>query len=170
MKAIATLIVLLTVLCAKAQTPVLTLSPRGFEPVSYTTGRIDDKKFADLSKAWVTELKRRDEKFDLSNVSSSSLTISGLVKNAFFYRNRGETFQHKAKLVMKVDFTATGYTLTVSIPEIYGDNDTPSKYTLPDYFNSSGNLKEGYDGLQASVEDTVNDIALNYYNFITNYK
>ena len=164
------LLLFVTASTAMAQTPTLQLTPRGFEPVTYTLPRIAGGKFTDLSKAWVTEQKRKHEQFDLSNVGSNTLTISGLEKNAFFYRNRGETFQHKAKLVMKVDFTATGYTLTLTVPEIYAESDTPTQYTLPDYFDSSGNIKEGYDGLKTSIEATVNDIALNYYNFIINYK
>lgn len=155
---------------AWAQTPVLELTPQGFEPVSYTLTRIDGSKFVDLSRAWVTEQKRKNELFDISNVGSNTLTISGIENNAFFYRSRGETFQHKAKLVMKVDFTTTGYTLTLTVPEIYAEGDTPTQYKLPDYFDSNGNIKEGYDGLKTSIEATVNDIALNYYNFIINYK
>ena len=168
MKKLFALLLLIALAPARAQTPSLELTARGFEPVSYSTPRIDGKKFTELSKAWVTELKRMDEKFDLSNVGSNTLTISGLEKNAFFYRSRGETFQHTAKLVMKIDFTATGYTLTLTVPETYAEGDTPVKYKLPDYFDSNGKIKEGYDGLKKSIEATVNGMAINYYEFIIN--
>jgi hypothetical protein len=167
-KKLFALLLLIALAPARAQTASLELTPHGFEPVSYSTPRIEGNKFIELSKAWVTELKRMDEKFDLSNVGSNSLTISGLEKNAFFYRSRGETFQHTAKLVMKIDFTAAGYTLTLTVPEIYAENETLTKYTLPDYFDSKGNIREGYDGLKKSIEATVNGIALNYYEFIVN--
>ncbi|MFP9098648.1 hypothetical protein ACLI09_06295 [Flavobacterium sp. RHBU_24] len=170
MKKLWAILLLCHAVTALAQTPVLQLTPRGFEPVTYTLPRIEGGKFVDLARAWVTEQKRRHGQFDLSNVGAGTLTISGIEKNAFFYRSRGETFQHKAKLVMKVDFTPTGYTLTLTVPEIYAEGDTPTQYTLPDYFDSNGNIKEGYDGLKTSIEATANDIALNYYNFIINYK
>jgi hypothetical protein len=155
---------------SRAQPPQLALSSRGFEPVTVTIPAVTPEKFVELSKAWVTTLKRRNLEYDISNISNSSLTISGIKANAFFYRDRGETHQHKAKLVMKIDFTQTSYTLTLTVPEIYADNNVLLKYTLPNYFNEEGNLKEGYDGLQKSLETTVNDIALNYYNFMINYK
>ncbi|WP_116789152.1 hypothetical protein [Flavobacterium psychrotrophum] len=155
---------------SRAQPPQLELTSRGFEPVTVTIPTVTAEKFVELSKAWVTTLKRRNLEYDISNVSNNSLTISGMKTNAFFYRDRGETHQHKVKLVMKIDFTQTSYTLTLSVPEIYTDNDVLLKYTLPNYFDENGKLKEGYNELQKSLETTVNDIALNYYNFIINYK
>lgn len=153
-----------------AQLPQFELTPRGFEPVTASLPDIVPQKVAELSKAWVTELKRRGQEYEVSNVSANSLTISGFKKNAFFYRERGETHQHKAKLVMKVDFTPTSITISLSVPEIYADNDVLLKYTLPNYYDASGKLKEGYNDLDTSLENTVNDITLNYYNFLINYK
>ena len=164
------LITLLTFGLLQAQPPQIELTPNGLSPVTVTIPSITPEQFAELSKAWVTELTRSGLKFDISNVSGSSLTISGMKKNAFIYRDRGETHHHKAKLVMKVDFTDTSYTLAMTMPEIYADNDQILKYTLPDYFNAGGTIKEGYDDLEKSVEATANDIALNYYNFIINFK
>lgn len=169
MKAIL-LLCLLSFGFGRAQPPQLELTSRGFEPVTVTIPAVTAEKFVELSKAWVTTLRRRNLEYDISNISTGSLTISGMKANAFFYRDRGETHQHKAKLVMKIDFTQTSYTLTLTVPEIYTDNNVLLKYTLPNYFNDSGNLKDGYEGLQKSLETTVNDIALNYYNFIINYK
>lgn len=164
------LVCLLAFGAINAQPPQLELTPRGFEPVTVSMPSISAEKFIELSKAWVTELKRSGLKYDISNISDGSLTISGLKKNALSYRERGENHQHTVKLVMKVDFTATSYTLRFTVPEIYADNDVLLKYTLPNYFDSSGKLKEGYDGLDDSIENTVNNVSEAYYNFIINYR
>ncbi len=169
MKKILLIIFTLTITNLWAQAPQLELTKSGFKPLTYDIPAIESQKFIALSKEWVGKLKLNNQNFDISNISSGQLTISGYKNNAFYYRNRGETFQHRVKLVMKIDFSTSYYTLSLTIPEIYADYNSLIDYTIPDYFTSDGKLKDGYDGLKESLEKSMNDIALNYYNYISKH-
>lgn len=149
--------------------PTVTLVNGTLPDVEAKIPEIESKKFINLTKAWVTEAKRSGETLDVSNVSSGSLTISGYKHNAFNYRERGETHWHDAKVVMQVSFSSTTMTIKITLPELYTNRGKPIRYTLPDYF-VDGKLKDGYDGLQNSLEENLNRIVRSYYNFIVNYQ
>lgn len=169
LKRLMLLLCLVCSLLAFAQPPSLTLGPQGFEPVTVSIPPAEAKKLMAVTKAWATEHQRSSERVELSNVSGNSLTITVYKQNAFFYRDRGETFYHNIKLLMNVEFRDTSYNFDVSVPEIYSEEGRLLKYRIPDYFTDDGTLKEGYDGLKESLEVTVNKIAANYYNFLVNY-
>ncbi len=129
---------------------------------------VDAKKITDLTKAWVTEVQRSGETLEVSNISSGGLTISGYKRNAFYYRDRGETHWQDAKVVMQVTFSNTAMSIKITLPELYTNQGKPIKYTLPDYY-ANGKLKDGYEGLESSLQDNLEKIVRSYYNFIINY-
>nr|WP_322624366.1 hypothetical protein [uncultured Flavobacterium sp.] len=149
--------------------PTVTLVNGTLSDIEVKIPEIESKKFIDLTKAWVTEAKRSGQVLDMSNVSSGSLTISGYKHNAFNYRERGETHWHDAKVVMQVRFSNTAMSIKITLPELFTNGGKPIQYTLPDYF-ADGKLKDGYEGLQKSLEENLNRIVRSYYNFIVNYK
>ena len=157
-----------------AQPPELKLTASGFDSIEVPLPATKNDKLIDVTKAWAMEYNHgaagSGQNYDVTNVTSNTITISSFKRSAFSYHNRGEEFYFKIRYTMKIAFYGSRYTISFAIPEIYGQNNEPIKYTLPDYFTSKGTLKEGYDGLDASLEDTVNGIVLSHYNFLINYR
>ncbi|MGV3461051.1 MAG: hypothetical protein ACO1N9_11435 [Flavobacterium sp.] len=168
MKWFANILILLITCTLQAQPPGLVLTPGGFEPVKITVPQMPNEKLVDLTREWAMEANRNYD-VDVTEVTDNSLTVTSFRNNGFIYRSKGETYQHRIKYQMKFSFSGTFYTVTFSVPEIYND-DILLKYTLPDYFDSKGNLKEGYTELKPSIENTVNTLVESHYNFIVNYK
>lgn len=165
---------LLTGVAATAQPPELELQPNGFDPIEVSIPSTPNNKLIEVTKAWASEYNARGEKgdtgYDATDVTSNSITISAYKKNAFSFSERGESFQHKIRYSMKITFYQNRYSLTFIVNDIYGDSNSPMKYKLPDFFTSSGKLKQGYTGLDTSLEETVNAIVLSHYNFLLNYR
>lgn len=149
--------------------PTVTVANGTLPDIDAKLPNVDTKKFKDLTKAWITEVQRSGETLEVSNISSGSLTISGYKRNAFYYRERGETHWQNAKVVMQVSFTSTLMTIKITLPELYTKEGTPLKFTLP-YYYANGKLKEGYDGLETSLEENLTKVVRSYYNFIVNYQ
>ena len=154
----------------KAQPPKVSLQPYGFDPIEVTIPSTKNKKLVALSSDWAYEYNRRKDGSDVTNVTDNSLTISAYKRNAFFYRSRGETYYQKIRYTINITFYTDRYELQFKVNEIYADDEVRLDYALPDYFDSEGNLKDGYDGLKNSIEETVNDIIMSHYNFIMNYR
>lgn len=168
MKWFANTLILLITCILQAQPPKLVLTPGGFDPVKVTVPQTPNEKLVELTRQWAIEANRSYD-VDVTEVTGNSLTVTSFRNNGFIYRSKGETYQHKIKYQMKFSFSGDFYTVTFSVPEIYS-NEVLLKYTLPDYFDSKGNIKEGYTDMKPSIESTANTLVNSHYNFIVNYR
>lgn len=167
--------ILLTFICfccmtIHAQTLEMELSSSGFSPISITIPETTNEKLLSLTKNWTVNYNRNKDGADITNVSSNTMTVTAYKQNAFYYSNKGETFYHRIKYEMTFEFNRDSYKVSFTVTEIYLNDDSLLDYTVPDYFNSDGELKDGYNTLQESLEKTVNDIVKSHYNFIINYR
>lgn len=157
-----------------AQPVTMKLSQSGYEPIDISIPSTPNDKLIELTKSWAVERERRNPDFgkrsDITGVTENSITVSGYKKNAFFYRNLGETFIHQIDYAIKIVFKENSYNLTFTVTQIYTDSDVPVKYNIADYFTSNGTLKEGYKELDTSLNKTVNEMVLSHYNFIVNHR
>ena len=159
---------------ASAQPPEMKLSEGGFEPIDVSIPATKPEKLVSVTKTWALERQRRkidqDKGYDFTNVTDNTITITGFKKNAFYYTNLGEQFEHRIQYTMKFTFYENRYTLIFTVTQIYTDNNTPVQSSLPDYFKSDGTLKEGYTNLDISLETTVNAIVQSHYEALMNFR
>lgn len=161
-----TLLLLFICTTAGAQPPVMEVHANGFDPIEVNIPSIPVELFMKATDTWAYEYNRLKSPVDVINTTANSITIRAYKKNAFFYRNRGEAFYYKIRYTMTITFHGNSYTIDFKVGDIYTDGDVLVKYKLPDYFTSSGKLKDGYEMLDKSLQKTVNDIANSHYDFI----
>lgn len=164
------LIFLFLAAAALAQPPKMELKPNGFDPIEVAIPATPNEKLIEITKAWAQEANRSERGADVTEVTENSLTVSAYKRNGFYYRDRGETHNHRIRYSMKITFYENRYTLAFTVNDIYTDGDKLVSYKLPDYFTSEGKIKEGYTDLKPSLERTVNDIVTSHYNFIINFR
>ncbi|MGQ2982535.1 hypothetical protein [Flavobacterium sp.] len=155
---------------ALAQPPKMELNPNGFDAIDVSIPATPNEKLIEITKAWATKANQREKGADVTDVTANSLTVSAYKRDAFFYRDRGETHSHRIRYSMKITFYENRYTVAFTVNDIYMDGDKLVTYKLPDYFTSEGKLKEGYTDLEQSLERTVNDLVTSHYNFIINFR
>jgi len=153
-----------------AQPPVMELTPHGFDPVEVAIPTTSNEKLIELSKAWAASVNNKLKGYDASNVTSNSMVISAFRRNAFFIRNNGESFNYNITYSIKLSFHGNYYTLHFVVDDIYTDDDTLIKYKIPDYFDTDGDIKEGYENMKPSLERSANDLIQSYHNYIVNYR
>jgi len=154
---------------AKGQ-PQLELNAGRFEPVEVSIPSTPNEKLIETSKSWANQFNRTQKGADISDVTANSMTISAYKRNAFFIRNNGDTFQYAIRYTMKLKFSGSSYTLQFIVNDIFTDQDILVEYKLPNYYNSDGELKDGYSTIKPSLERTVNDIVGSHYNFLINFR
>lgn len=157
-----------------AQPPVVKLTQGGYAPMDISIPATSNEKLVELTRAWAIERERsspdRGKGTDVTGVTGNTITVSGYKRNAFLYRNLGETFDHRIDYTIKFIFKENTYNLTFVVNQIYTDSDVPVKSGIADYFTSDGTLKEGYTGLDTSLNTTVNDMIQSHYNYVLNHR
>ena len=169
-----TLLCILAFSLANAQPPAMQVSQSGYAPIDVNIPSTSNDKLIELTKQWALERERtspdRGKGSDITGVTANSITVSGYKRNAFLYRNLGETFEHRIDYAMKIIFKENSYNLTFTVTQIYTDSDVPVKSNIADYFTSDGTLKEGYTEFDKSLNRTVNDMVQSHYNFIISHR
>ncbi|MXN91920.1 hypothetical protein GR160_11865 [Flavobacterium sp. Sd200] len=174
MSKIFCLLCFLSAVLANAQLPEMKVSKSGFEPVVVSIPTTSNEKLTELTKAWLQEIVHnnpdRGKGYEVSGVTENSATVTGYKRNAFFYRSLGETYNHNIDYTMQLVFRQNSYDVTFTVNQIYTDNNVAVKSALADYFTNSGGLKEGYYGLDASLNKTVNALVQSHYDFILSHR
>jgi len=145
---------------------IFEMTPKGFAPVEFPKTEKPAEKLIEAAKNWAATYNKHE--YDVYDVTANSLKIDGLKKNAYFYRNLGETFTYNITYTLEVYFNSDKtYTLAFSVKQIYLKN-APVKTTIADFYMPDGKLKEDFVDVKPSLEDTANKIAKSFTNFISN--
>lgn len=169
MRLLFNILLLLCTAVVPAQPPAMELQPNGFPVITVPLPETLPEKLIDLTQRWAHGFNLKEEGFDATNITSNTITITANKKNAFFYRDRGQAFDHEIRYEMHFTFNKDNYTLKFNITDIYL-RDRRLESGISDFFTSDGKLKDGYDGLERSLEASVNNIVRDHYTYILNYR
>ena len=165
MKIILQILLFFCVSVTFAQTKV-EMTSKGFTPIELSAPNKPVEKSIEAAKNWAATYNKNG--YDVYDVTANSLKIDGLKKNAYFYRNLGETFTYNITYTLEVYFNADKtYTLAFSVKQIYLKN-TPVQTTIADFYMPDGKLKEDFADVKPSLEDTAEKIVKSFSNFIIN--
>lgn len=139
------------------------LSPNGFPTIEVPLPNIPLENLIEGSKSWAYFYNKRGA--DVYEVMTNSLKIDALKENAFYYYNIGERFYFTIKYTLAVEFGETTYTLKLIVREIYL-KDKIIQSTIPDYFTPDGKIKEGFEDVKPSLENTMNKIINSFTTYI----
>jgi len=141
------------------------LTPTGFNPVEIAKPSKTNEQLIESARAWADSYNKRE--YDIYDVSENSISIDGMKDNAFYYRNVGETYYFRIKYGVKLTFGANTITMTYSVKEIY-QKKTLIKSTIADYFTPDGKLKEDFEDIKPSLEQTANNLLKSYLAIYAN--
>jgi len=147
---------------AFSQEPI-ELMPNGFPIVTIVKPNIPLENLIEASRSWALFYNKNGA--DVYEVTSNTLKIDALRKGAFAYYSLGERFTFDVKYTLAVEFGEANYTLKLTVKEIYTD-DKLIESTLPDYFTPDGKLKEGFEEIKPSIENTVNKLIASFATYI----
>ena len=139
------------------------LTPDGFPTIVMPLPEIPLENLIEGARSWSFFYNK--EGADIYDVTANSLKIDALKEGAFNYYNVGEQFFFTIKYTLAVEFGETTYSMKLSVKEIY-QKDKLIESTIADYFTSDGTMKEGFEEVKPTLENTMNRIILSFANYI----
>ncbi len=159
----ASIVYLLFFISSLAAQEKFELTPQGFAPVEIQRPEKVNEKLIEISRAWASSYNKKE--FDIYDVTENSMTVDAVKENAFYYRNVGEAFYYRIVYTLNLTFGQNTITVAFSVKEIF-QKKTPVQGTIADYFTADGKMKEDFEEIKPSLEQTANNILLSYSNFI----
>lgn len=166
MKKIFYFLALLICVPANAQ---LALSPNGFNTITVQKPAKTNEKFIELARSWAANYNRSiDFPYEIYNVTENSFAIDAHRPNAFYYRNRGETYYHRIKYAMKIIINDDSYTINFDVKEIYTSN-VLTEMTVASFFAADGRVKQDYLDAPSSLQKSANAVVKSFTDYMSIY-
>lgn len=142
------------------------MTPKGFAPVTFATPDKPIEKLIEVTKAWAPYYNKKG--YDITEVTTHSVTIDALREYACFYYNRGDRFDYNIRYALRIVFNDNKTcTVSFSANEFYAKQ-TLTETTVADFFLPDGRLKEEFTDVKPSLEYTAGKIVTSFVNFISN--
>lgn len=143
----------------------LELQPQGFPSVTIKRPPVPEDKLIEAVRNWVATYNEKNQYgYDITEVSNAGMTIDAYKRNAFYYRNRGELYQHRIRYTMRLEFGET-IKIQFSVKEVYAQKNLTT-LQVSDFFLPDGRLKDDYLDAKPSLEKTTNSILNNFVDFM----
>lgn len=147
-----------------AAQPKMEMTPNGFAPVEFKTPNRPAEKLIETIKAWAPFYNKRG--YDVYDVTENSISVDAMRENAYFYRHLGERYDYNIKYGVKITFNDNKtYTVVFSVKEVYAKH-ALTQTTIADFYTPDGKLKEGFDDVKPSLENTAGKIVRSLTDFI----
>lgn len=142
------------------------MTPEGFAPMVFETPQKTNDKLIEAFKSWAPTYNKKG--YDIYDVTENGLSIDAWKTNAYFYRHLGERYNYNIRYTLKVVFNPDKtYTQTFYLKEVYA-KEILVKTQLTDFYTPDGKLKEDFEEVKTTLENTVSKIFKSVSSFIAN--
>jgi hypothetical protein len=147
--------------------PQLKLTLNGVEPIVVTT---DSLKAADLYKkalSWVQETYKNPEKVLKVKIENEKIGIDGFAQNGWWYKSLGMKQSYNMEYSVEISFKDGKYKFEFIVGQFFIDGGQKVYYDYKTFFKKTGEVRTSYTDAVPSLEETMNNLSLSFYNYVT---
>jgi len=165
-----TLLLLIAVLLYGASfsqvTPKLQLTPEGIEPVTLNVDGLSASEIYKKSLDWVQETYKNPDEVLKANIENKKIRIDGFSPDALSFKNM-VVVSWGVSYSLEISFKDGRCRYDYDINYFTGSDGGRTVITYVDFYKKNGDIRKSYLPAVSSLENTINDLLLNYYNYIT---
>jgi len=147
--------------------PKLKLTPEGVAPITLNVDGLSAAEIYKKSLDWVQETYKNPDEVLKTNIENKKIRINGFSPYALTFRNVVEInwgVSYSLEISFKDDKCRYDYNINHFNNE---DGGVITTMTYRNFYKKNGDIRKSYLPAVSSLENTINDLLLNYYNYIT---
>lgn len=150
--------------------PKLKLTPSGVEAIIVSTDSLKADYLYKKSINWVQETYKNPEKVLKAKIENEKIRIDAFASNAWWYKSMGVKLNYDMEYSIEISFRDGKYKFELTVGQFYADGQKfMANYT--NFFNkSSGEVKGVYKDAVPSLEETINNLSLSFFKYVTGIK
>ena len=146
--------------------PKLKLTPNGVEPIIVNTDSLQATDLYKKALNWVQETYKNPEKVIKAKIENEKLRIDGYAENAWWFKVMGQKSYLNTTYTLEISFKDGKYKFEYIIGEFSTDKQTVY-YDYKSFYKKNGEIRSLYIDSVPSLEETMNNLSLNFYNYLT---
>ena len=147
--------------------PQLKLTREGVEPIIVKADSLTASEIYKNALKWVQESYKNPDKVLKANIENKKIRIEGFASDAWWYKSLGIKQSYNMEYTIKISFKDDRYRFEHIIGKFYVDGGHKVLYGYKSFFKNSGEVRKVYKDAVPSLEQTMNDLSLSFYNYIT---
>jgi hypothetical protein len=144
----------------------LKLTPNGVNPIIVEVAGISAAELYQKSINWVQETYKTPSSVLKANIENDLIRIDGFAFNAWWFSTVGIIMYMDMDYTIKIDFKDGRYRFEFIIGQFYKDGQR-AMYDYTMFFNKKGYVKKAYSDAVPSIEVTMNDLSVSFYNYVS---
>jgi len=142
------------------------LTPQGVEPIVVQVDSLKSNEIYEKALNWVKETYKNPDKVLKANLENEKIRIDGFASNAWWYKSMGITNNYNMEYTVEISFKEGKYRFSYIIGQFYIEGGKKVLYDYKTFYKKSGEIKKSYIDAVPSLEQTMNDLSLSFYNYI----
>lgn len=150
--------------------PKLKLTPTGVEAIVVNVDTLKADHLFKNAVNWVQETYKNPEKVLKAKIDNEKIRVDGFAKNAWWYKTLGLKMNYDMEYSIEVSFKDGKYRFEFIVGQFYTDGGQKFYANYSSFFKSSGEVKGVYSEAVPSLEETMDNLSLSFYNYVTGVK
>lgn len=147
--------------------PKLKLNQNGVEPIVVITDSLKAKGLYEKTLNWVQETYKNPENVLKTKIENEKIRIEGFAENAWWYKSLGIKQNYNMEYFIEISFKDGKYKFDYIIGQFFTPKGEKVLYDYSIFFKKTGEIKNAYTDAVPSLEETMNNLSLNFYNYVT---
>jgi hypothetical protein len=147
--------------------PELKITNNGVQQITISVENFTANEIYDKALIWV-KANYTDPKKDIKeNIENEFLKIEGFKRKALYYKSMGiKNYNH---MLYNIEFTFFdgSFNVNYNILQFYMNEGIKTQYDYRMFFNKDGTVRKKYKDAVPSLDFTMNQLLLSFYNFLT---
>ena len=148
------------------EVPKLKLTPEGVAPITLNLDGINATEIYKKSLDWVQETYKNPDEVLKANIENKKIRIDGFSSDALSFKNM-VVVNWGVSYTLEISFKDNKCRYNYDINYFTGKDGTKTVITYTDFYKKNGDIRKAYIPAVSSLENTINDLLLNYFNYIT---
>lgn len=161
MKKIILLLLLVSGVVNAQDLPKLQLTPNGVEPIVVNVVGVSAEALYQKSLNWIQEMYKNPEHVLKAKIVNEKIRIEAISRNAWQYKLMGMKQSYDTYYTLEISFKEGKYRLEYIVGDFIG-----AAFTYKAFFKNTGEPKKVYGEAIPSLEESMNNLSLIYYNYV----
>jgi len=147
--------------------PKLKLTANGVEPIIVNTDSLQATDLYNKALNWVQETYKNPEKVLKTKIENEKLRIDGFAENAWWYKSIGMKQSYSMEYSVVISFKNGKYKFEYIIGQFFIEGGQKVFYDYKTFYKNTGEISKYYIDAPPSLEETMNNLSLNFYEYVT---
>ncbi len=147
--------------------PKLKLTRIGVEPIVVNVDSLTAKNIYKNALNWVQETYKNPDEVLKANIENEKIRINGYSRDAWWYKSIGIILYYNIDYTIEISFKDGKYRFEYIVGQFYLKTGQRAQYGYSSFFKKSGEVRKVYISGVSSLEETMNDLSLSFYNYVT---